>query len=322
MHQFNEGHPAFNGFSKFYFQVIGPRLQQEEETRKKDVRDTLSVASGTALATALLVFLFLRFELDWRLIGTVAFVGTALIFSLSSRLLNVRESTKYSLIGGFCRFKQWSFWKDTPLLGTSWEFKELKLLPSYKIVSYEGHISGEAHGSKFEFVRVAMRNSKSKKDAPSPFQFKYTGQMISIEFEKNFPGRTVVFSDKGIFNKKRVGDMKRVRLVDPVFEKMFEAYGSDQVESRYFLSPDFMHRLVELEHAFEGKSIRFGLVENRLLITIETRMRLGAGSMFRPLDEPERMQNVLDILAAIYNVIDGITKPLERIVENPYSSQE
>jgi len=40
--------------------------------------------------------------------------------------------------------------------------------------------------------------------------------------------------------------MKRVGLVDPVFEKIFEAYGTDQVEARYLLTPTFMQRLVRL----------------------------------------------------------------------------
>jgi hypothetical protein len=133
-----------------------------------------------------------------------------------------------------------------------------------------------------------------------------------IDFDKSFLGKTVVLRDKGMFNRKAKGEMKRVGLVDPIFEKIFEAYGTDQVEARYLLTPDFMQRLVDLEESVDGRKIRFGFVDKQLLIAVETSNRYEAGSMLKPLAAATRMQTILDEIGAIYDVIDGVLKPLPR----------
>ena len=89
-------------------------------------------------------------------------------------------------------------------------------------------------------------------------------------------------------------------------EKIFEAYGTDQVEARYLLTPTFMQRLVDLEKSVDGKNIRFGFIGGQLLIAIETENRYEPGSMFKPLIETARTQKILDEIGAIYDVIDGV----------------
>ena len=103
--------------------------------------------------------------------------------------------------------------------------------------------------------------------------------------------------------------MKRIGLVDPVFEKLFEAYGTDQVEGRVILNPAFMQRMVDLEKAVQGKKIRYGFDQDKLYIAVETPDQFEAGSMFKPLDAPDRTQKILDEIGAVYNVVDGILSP-------------
>ena len=70
---------------------------------------------------------------------------------------------------------------------------------------------------------------------------------------KRFKGKTVVRKDSGIIGnwfKKKFSSLKNVKLEDPNFEKMFEVYSDDQVESRYLLTVTFMERLKELAETF------------------------------------------------------------------------
>ena len=134
---------------------------------------------------------------------------------------------------------------------------------------------------------------------------------MQIDYPREFMGRTVVLRDAGIFNRKKKKGMKRVGLVDPVFEKIFEAYSTDQVESRYLLTPTFMQRLVDLETSVSGKKIRFGFLEGKLFIAIEAPNQFEAGSMFKPLTDTDRTEKILHEISAIFNVVDGILKPLE-----------
>lgn len=193
-------------------------------------------------------------------------------------------------------------------------FESLGLLSStYDRSSFEDRVSGAAHGAQFEFYEAHLEKRHRTKNGER-WSTHFRGQMLVIDFDRTFLGRTVVLRDKGMFNRKTKGDMKRVGLVDPVFEKIFEAYGTDQVEARYLLPPDFMQRLVDLEHLVDGKNIRFGFIGGQLLIAVETHNRYEAGSMFQPLTETARTQKILDEIGAIYDVIDGVLKPHSRPV--------
>ena len=60
----------------------------------------------------------------------------------------------------------------------------------------------------------------------------------------------------------------RVRLEDPLFEQVFEVFGSDQLEARRFLEPQVMTLLLE-RHADLGlRAFGFGLVGGRLRIAL------------------------------------------------------
>jgi len=336
VYKFDEHNAAFEGFSSFYFQVIGPRLTAQEAVRKTAVRETKWCLALTPLVVLAHV-LFALFKVEWGVIGAeydaIGIVGSSLftvplyiayVIIYSQR--RIRVATKYSIIGGFCRFKNWTYFGDKLLTKPSHEiyglsnFRSLGFVPNYNSATVEGRITGKIHKTYFQFFRATFSRAGETVYEYCPWKYRFRGQFISISFPNNFLGQTVVLPDKGLFNLKKMRGLKRVRLVDPTFEKMFEVYSTDQVEARYLLAPDFMQRLVDLEHAFEGKSIRFGFVENQLLIAIQTKIKLGVGSMFKKLDDPARTQNILDALSAIYDVVDGVSKPQEHILVHPNST--
>jgi len=336
VHNFNEHNAAFDGFSPFYFQVIGPRLKAQEVVRKTAVRKTKWYLALTPLVVVVHVLVAL-FMVEWGAVGAeyeaIGIVGSALftiplyiayVIIYSQR--RIRMATKYSIIGGFCRFKNWTYFGDKLLTKPSHEiyglsnFKRLGFVPNYNSATVEGHITGKIHETYFQFFRGTFSKAGETVYEYCPWKYRFRGQFISISFPNNFLGETIVLPDKGFLNSKKIRGLKRVRLVDPTFEKMFEVYGTDQVEARYLLAPDFMQRLVDLEHAFQGRSIRFGFVDNQLLIAIQTRINLGVGSMFKKLDDPARTQKILDALSAIYDVVDGVSKPQENILVHTNST--
>jgi len=319
MHQFDERHPAFEGFSEFYFQVIGPRLRDEEAARKAAVKRSLLITPFTLIAAIFTLTIYYNYgSPSWGQFFLVSFFAFGIAFCAAAHPFErVIVTTRKSLIGGFCRFKRWSSFRVGSFQEDARRLLDLGLVPAYQSASFGYPVVGESHGVSFSFCRAALSKSDMLKNDPYPWKSTFTGQIIVISFKGQFRGRTAVFPDKGLLNRKKRGSMKRVRLVDPIFEKKYEVYGTDQVEARYLLSPDFMQRLVDLEHAFKAKSVRFGFIDNQLLIAVETRMRLGVGSLFRPLDDPKRMQRILNVMGAIYGVIEGMTKPQERISVNP-----
>ena len=126
---------------------------------------------------------------------------------------------------------------------------------------------------------------------------------------------TKVFRDAGIFNFTKSFDSKteRVKLEDPRFEKAFEVVSSDQIEARFILTPDFMERLLEMEEVFHGGDLRCAFSGGELFVCIEGGDLFEPGSMFTPLDNPDRVKELLMDFATLFGLIDTVTERNRRL---------
>jgi hypothetical protein len=307
MHQFHEHHKEFKGFSAFYEAEILPALEVQESARLEIIAKIKKVVPliGIVTVVALAIAIYFRapFIAYAMISGAGVVIGTG---GVQYMLRDVKSETKDNIVGGVCRFLGWTFTEKIEEPANFEYFTYLDLIKTnFTRSSFEDLIAGEAHGAGFQFYEAHLeRREGSGKN--QRWVTKFRGQLLALQFDQDFLGKTVVLRDAGLFKAKKKGDMKRVGLVDPVFEKIFEAYGTDQVEARYLLTPTFMQRLVDLEHSVDGKNIRFGFIGGQLLIAIETENRYEPGSMFKPLIETARTQKILDEIGAIYDVIDGV----------------
>ena len=307
MHQFHEHHKEFKGFSAFYEAEILPALEVQESARLEIIAKIKKVVPliGIVTVVALAIAIYFRapFIAYAMISGAGVVIGTG---GVQYMLRDVKSETKDNIVGGVCRFLGWTFKEKIEEPANFEYFTYLDLIKTnFTRSSFEDLIAGEAHGAGFQFYEAHLeRREGSGKN--QRWVTKFRGQLLALQFDQDFLGKTVVLRDAGLFKAKKKGDMKRVGLVDPVFEKIFEAYGTDQVEARYLLTPTFMQRLVDLEHSVDGKNIRFGFIGGQLLIAIETENRYEPGSMFKPLIETARTQKILDEIGAIYDVIDGV----------------
>ena len=319
MHAFNEHHPELKGFSKYFHDEIFPLLAAQDGLRREALGKAKLYGAGiAALAICIAVFAYLMTK-EPKIPLFAIFGGGAGIAALYTWLMkSIRGETKGQIVGGICNYVGWTF------LAEAVESPNLELLAAYgllpkgyhksmkggvswnsgKRASFEDQMSGEAHGAQFTSVETHLQRKNDDN-----WQTVFRGQVMRLTFPRKFLGTTVVLRDKGMFQRKKRGDMKRVGLVDPVFEKIFEAYSTDQVESRYLLDPVFMQKLVDLERSVDGKNIRFGFIDGQLLIVVETPNRFEAGSMLKPLTAPERTQKILDEVGAVYDIVDGVMKP-------------
>lgn len=310
MTKFSETHPEFTGFSEFYAENILPDLDVKEHLRQQAVRD-ISIKTPLIVIAGGVVSIIL-----WGLFSIVPLtLFTAGIFIVAAagyaahRTKDIQSVTKTYIVSGVCQFLGWTFQEKGFEPPTLEPLIDHGLLPrSYTRVNFEDKMSGEAHGTHFETLECHMEKKVKTKNGHR-YVTVFRGALMAIEFHREFLGKTVVLRDKGFFNSRKKGALKRVGLVDPVFEKIFEAYSTDQVESRYLLTPDFMQKLVDVEHSVDGRNIRFAFLEGLLLVAVETPNRFEAGTMFTPLTDPTRTQKILDEVAAVYGLIDGIMEP-------------
>ena len=313
MIQFVENHPKLRGFSKYYSVNIHPQLEQKEPKRLRIVRRERAIRfSGILiglLGVSIMIHLkYLELALGFGLLFCVnlfSFVFNWGFYSLSY----VKTETKNIIMAGVCRFLGWEYSEIMIESEHLDSILEMGLLPQpFDRINFEDRMTGTIDGMDFDAYEVELQlcdDKKTKRHWTKIFE----GQILAFKITNKFQGQTLVIRDKGAFNKKRIGALKRVGLVDPVFEKIFEAYGTDQVEARYLLTPVFIQKLVDLEHAVNGKNIRFAFNNGYLLIVIDTKNQYSAGSMSKPLTDAGRTQKILDEIGAIYDVIDGVVKP-------------
>lgn len=319
MHQFDEHHSEFKGFSKYFHEEILQFLDMQDAERLDKMRDVKTYGVGIlvfAVMLAIAVY-FSTNKIDLSVF--VLFLGAMGILVLYSQLMrSVRDVTKDRIVGGICNYIGWRFQAEVT------DKPNLALLEIYGLIpkgfgeklskavqiggrtraSFEDQMSGQAHGAEFNSVETHLQQRRD-----DSWTTIFRGQVMTLTFPKKFLGQTVVLRDKGRFQRKEHGEMKRVGLVDPVFEKIFEAYSTDQVESRYLLDPHFMQKLVDLERSVDGKNIRFGFLDGQLFIVVETPNRYEAGSMLKPITSPVRTQKILNEIGAIYDIVDAILAP-------------
>ena len=308
---FDIRHEELTGFSDYYRVEIFPILAMKEAERASAVKTALIAIGFMILLTV--AFIAVIISVNDASVPAVLYPSMA-CFALSLLLFHtltkkIRTATKDTIVGKICAYIKWSFKAEVPLEPNLYDWYDLGLLPKIQFasnyrISYEDQINGAAHGAQFQSTEFHVEKKGDKK-----WHTHMRGQVMSMAFQRKFIGKTVVLRDQKFFQPKTKGMMKRVGLVDPVFEKIFEAYGTDQVEARYLLTPTFMQRLVGLEQSVSGKNICFGFTGGRLLIVVETPNQFEAGSMFTPLTEKNRTQKILNEISAVYHVVDGVMKP-------------
>lgn len=309
MEDFSKSRPEFKGFNKFYESTIYPFLREKEQDRLTQIAKGKKYGIITALVFFLIAVIVALKTSNYIVSGVVSIGGILSGFAISYVMLaTLRGETKQFLMEKICEFLGWTFQAekfDPPNLKL---YKANKLLPGWDRVNFEDQMTGTVKGADFKFCEAHLEKENRDSKGNSTWSTVFRGILMEVDFHREFLGRTVVLRDAGFFNFKKKAGMKRVGLVDPKFEKIFEAYSTDQVESRYLLTPVFMQKLVDLESSVSGKKIRFGFLDDKLHIAVEAPNQFEAGSMYKPLTDTARTEKIMGEVSAVFDVIKGVGK--------------
>jgi hypothetical protein len=307
------GLPAeFAFFADRYRTEVQPRLAGREAERAQAAAKAKRFAWIGAALAAVIALGGLAFQsFVPALIG--AFAGFGLYGWASLPLNRLAKETKLALIepvaGEFGMAYELA--PDPPAAMS--RFRNLGLVGSWDRARYEDRLTGKRGDADYEFYEAHLEEKRTSTDSRGRTQTRWVtifrGQCLVADFHKPFDGVTKVFRDAGVLNAFiRMGQREeRVRLEDPVFEKAFEVYAGDQVEARFILTPDFMERLLDLERVFGGKKLRCAFSGGEMLLAVEGKNLFEAGSMYKPLDDPARVREMLADFAAMFSLIDAMT---------------
>jgi hypothetical protein len=130
---------------------------------------------------------------------------------------------------------------------------EERVFRKFDTVDADDEIHGTYRNLPLSIVELKLTHGSGKNK-----QTTFNGLLLTLDLPRDTGAVTAVVSDAGavgnFMDRQRIQKRERVKLEDPVFEKVYEVYGSDQIAARALLNPAFMERLMKL-----GQLPGFGL---------------------------------------------------------------
>ena len=106
-------------------------------------------------------------------------------------------------------------------------------------------------------------------------------------------------------NKKAKESLNSIILEDPEFNKKYNVYSSDQIESRYLVTTAFMERFKTLHTAFGSNKAKCSFFDDKVMFAISTNKNLfEIGDLFHPLTDMKHINDFMKEISAIYEIID------------------
>ncbi|MBK6895921.1 MAG: DUF3137 domain-containing protein [Alphaproteobacteria bacterium] len=148
---------------------------------------------------------------------------------------------------------------------------ESKIVPGHRVYHADDVFEGTCKGVRLFLADITLRSySQQKGGAVTVFR----GLLIGLDLGKtSFTGHTAVVHNKTSFldsSHQQLAGLKRVKVPAPEFERVFDAYGTDQVEARYLLDPAMMERLIAIYNEFSGQGMAVAFYKNKVMILIST----------------------------------------------------
>jgi hypothetical protein len=304
----------FAFFRQRYDDDLAPRLAAREEERRAAIRrQHRSAFGGLALLIGLAGVGYALNE-PWvgGLLGLAGGIGLWVWGGLP--VARLARETRLMLIEPIAHEFRLDFEATPEHPALINRIRDLGLVPSWDRASFQDRLTGERAGTPFEFFEAHLEEKRTVRDSKGRTRTQWVtvfrGQCLHARFHKPFSGVTKVYRDMGLFNALMgVGTREtRVRLEDPVFEKAFEVFSSDQIEARFILTPDLMERLVSLERTFSGDRLRCAFSGGDLLLAVEGKDLFEVRSMAKPMTDISRVREILDDFAALFLLIDAVAR--------------
>ena len=311
------------GFSDHYNKYLKDKVERFEENRistLKEARKRLIVWLFYIFFTSFIVYFlyknFLELNRDIVAFTTLILVSigvAAPFFWIFSPIWSYEENIKKEIFPNVLNFFG-DFKYHIETKKSVKEYYATELIPKHDTEIAEDHITGTYKDIKVDLFETKL-SKDSDENSSTTLNTVFDGIIVEVSMNKSFSGKTVVKKDSGTMGNwfiKKSTSLKKVKLEDPNFEKMFEVYSDDQVEARYLLTVTFIERLKELVENFGGKSIQCCFYNNKLLMMIPIEKDMfEPGSIYEAEDFIDDSKSLLKELSLIFSIIDTLKLNME-----------
>ncbi len=307
--RFDESLPHLNGFNDYYNRELRGKLGGLELTRSQTIRRrNIKLAVWIPILTVLSVLAVDKIEEDSIWQGIVGFVLlVAWLVGIGDAIgdrRKIRRDVKTLLIEGLSTFFDLEYGTTNASLDMK-AFQDVGLIETAQSWVAEETLTGrrddiEMIMSEVEVYDLQPGHRRSRRAV------KFRGAALQFTIHKQFQGRTVGLSDRGLAANlihRISGGRPRIRLEDREFEDLFEIYADDEIEARYLLTPAFMERMVRLSELIgRGRAVRFAFANNRFLLAVEGWDLFEAAKLSHAVDDPVQVQTFINEVGMILDV--------------------
>jgi hypothetical protein len=263
----------------------------------------------------LILGFFLGFPIPCVIAGLIPIIyGGVLFYKISDALNTYKNSYKNDVIGAALKFLDESL-SIQPYQGIeASEFMYTQLFNTepdrYKT---EDLVTGCAGKTRFYFAEVHAEYktvTQTKNGTRTEWHDIFKGILFAADFNKRFNGVTIVkpkdfgaafgaWFSKNLFS---FGSKDVVQLENTEFDKTFVTHGSDQVESRYILTPVMMERILNLNHQTKY-NISLSFIESRMYIAFPLNRNYFEAPVFKSLLNPETVNEDIATIKFMYDIV-------------------
>lgn len=183
-----------------------------------------------------------------------------------------------------------------------------RIVPNHDRYDVDDYFSGAYRGVAIQFSEIDLKERrKSGKNTRYVTVFKGLAILIRLPREK-FSGHTVMVGNSSAFTqwfKKKSLGLNRADLVDPEFEKQFDVYTNDQVESRYLIHPVMIEKIKAIRTAYGAQGVMAGYLRDSLLILMQSsKNHFEPAGIEIPATEPSTLVSMKHEVEQVLNLID------------------
>ncbi|RDC56879.1 DUF3137 domain-containing protein [Pedobacter chinensis] len=291
-------------------------LAAMEVERKKiaatQTKGYIFIATGIALAV---LGFIMGFAGPAIVIGLIPIIyGGVVLYKIGDELHAYKESYKQDVIGEALRFldKSLTIKPYEGILAREFIFSQLftKDPDRYKT---EDLVSGKAGQTNFYFAEVHAEYktvTHTKNGTRTEWHDIFKGIIFVADFNKHFNGVTIVrpkdfgtalgaWFSKNLFS---FSDKNLIKLENVDFDKTFVTYGTDQVESRYLLTPAMMERILKLNRGTKY-TISLSFIESRMYIGFPLNRNYFEAPVFKSLLNLGLLNDDITTIKFMYDIV-------------------
>lgn len=181
------------------------------------------------------------------------------------------------------------------------ELYNLKIIDFVSGISFDDYISG-----KYKDLQIDIQELSVRKNVGRSVVSVFHGLIMSVDFNKKFSDRILFFSDKAIEQRSTCTKGVKIETEDIEFNKMFNIYSKDQIESRYIFTPVFIEKIKTIALQNPCYNINGEFYNGKLYIIISSPKNWFEIPFFKPANNPAVYYQPVNDLQNLLSIVDSV----------------